>query len=80
MKGFSTSSENKVSQSVGEVGRGRSIPFVSQSQIPGFAVEKNKPFELNLPICYLCAGSEGCIKSFCAVIFHLPQITASQLI
>lgn len=54
MKGFSSSSENKVSQSVGEVGRGRSIPFVSQSQIPGFAVEKNKPFaSYLLPLCRL---------------------------
>lgn len=74
------SSGNKVSQSVGEVGKGRSIQFVSQSQMPGFALEKDKLFELNLPVCYLCEGSEGCSKSFCAVIFHLPQITASQLI
>lgn len=81
MRGFNSSSGNEsVSQAVGEVGKGRSIPFVSQPQMPGFALEKDKLLELNLPICYLCEGSEACSKSFCAVIFHLPQITASQLI
>lgn len=80
MRAFSSSSGSKVSHSVGEVGKGRSISFVSQSQMPGSALEKDQLFELYLPICYLCEGSEGCSKSFCAVIFHLPQITASQLI
>lgn len=80
MRAFSSSSGNKVSHSVGEVGKGRSISFVSQSQMPGSALEKDQLSELYLPICYLCEGSEGCSKSFCAVIFHLPQITASQLI
>lgn len=80
MRSFSSSPGNEVSQSFGAVGKGRSIQFVSQSQMPGFALEKDKLFELNLPICYLCEGSEACSKSFCAVIFHLPQITASQLI
>lgn len=56
MGGLSSSSGNKVSQSVVEVGKRRSIPLVSQSQMPGFALEKNKIYELNLPICYLCEG------------------------
>lgn len=56
MGGLSSSSGNKVSQSVVEVGRRRSIPLVSQSQMPGFVLEKDKMYKLNLPICYLCEG------------------------
>lgn len=56
MEGLSSPSGNKVSQSVVEVGRRRNIPLVSQSQMPGFALEKDKMYKLNLPICYLCEG------------------------
>lgn len=56
MRVLSLSSGNKVNQPVVEVGRGRSISLVSQFQVPGFALEKDKLFELNLPVCYLCEG------------------------
>lgn len=56
MRGLSSSPGNKVNHSVVEAGQGRSIPLILQFQMPGFALEKDKLFELNLPICYLCEG------------------------